>query len=300
MNYRHAYHAGNFADVIKHAVLARVIAYMKQKAAPFRVIDTHAGCGRYDLRSVAAGKTGEWEAGIGRLAGTAPVRLSQAAAALLEPYLAAVKEENGGGPLQRYPGSPRLALQLLRDDDRLVANELHPEDAAVLKTAIGRDRRARIVMLDAWIALRSLLPPPERRGVVLIDPPFEEPGEFDRIAGGLSDGLQRFATGVYLAWYPIKDTRAVEAWQRSLTKLATGNILLVDVLLRRPANKEMLNGCGLVIVNPPFTLRKELEVLLPELVHCLGDAGTGRFSLRALTGLNPTPRTAKKPSHRPT
>lgn len=297
MNYRHAYHAGNFADVIKHIVLSRVIAYMKQKSAPFRVIDTHAGCGRYDLQSEASGKTREWEAGIGRLAGPAPAKLTPATAALLEPYLSAVKDENGGGVLRRYPGSPRLALRLIRPDDRLVANELHPEDAAALKAAISRDARARILTLDAWTALRAQLPPPERRGVILIDPPFEEPGEFERISEGLAEGLQRFASGVFLAWYPIKDLRAVETWQRSLATLGTDKVLVVDFLLRKSTDADVLNGCGLIMVNPPFTLRQELETVLPEMVACLSDAGTGRFVIRALTDLKKSVPVRKKPSH---
>lgn len=298
MNYRHAFHAGNFADVVKHAVLTRVIEYMKRKDAPFRVIDTHAGCGRYDLQSVEAGKTGEWEAGIGRLIGPSAMQLAPPAATLLQPYLAAVDAENGGSGLRRYPGSPRLALRLMRPQDRLIANELHPDDARALKTSIGRDRRARAMTLDAWVVLRSVLPPMERRGIVLIDPPFEEQRELERITKGLADGLQRFATGTYLAWYPIKDTKPIERWQRSLGALGSDDVLALDFLLRQARNPEVLNGCGLIVVNPPYTFYDEMQVLMPELVRCLGEPDGGHYALRALTKHNPHARTATKPKTR--
>ena len=298
MNYRHAFHAGNFADVVKHAVLTRVIEYMKRKEAPFRVIDTHAGRGRYDLQSVEAGKTGEWEGGIGRLVGPGAMPLAPAAATLLQPYLKAVDAENGGGDVRRYPGSPRLALRLMRAQDRLIANELHPDDARALKANIGRDRRARVMTLDAWTALRAVLPPMERRAIVLIDPPFEEQGELARITKGLADGLERFATGTYIAWYPIKDIKPIEQWQRSLGELGSEKVLAVDFLLRRAQSPDLLNGCGLVVVNPPYTFCDEMAVLLPELVRCLGEADGSRYALRALPKPNPQARTERKPPAR--
>src|SRR5207344_721439 len=201
MNYRHAYHAGNFADVLKHVVLALVIEYMKRKAAPFRVIDVHGGAGRYALTSVEADKTGEWQGGIGRLLGPDARPLPPDVARHLQPYLDAVRRENAGAALDVYPGSPAIALRLMRAQDTLIANELHPEERAHLTAAIGADRRAKVMALDAWVALKSLLPPKERRGIVLIDPPFEEARELDRMVEGLAQGLQRFATGIYLAWY---------------------------------------------------------------------------------------------------
>lgn len=279
MNYRHAFHAGNFADVLKHAVLARVLDYMKRKDAPFRVIDTHAGVGRYDLGSVQAGKTGEWQDGIGRLLGPHAREMAPAVRELLRPYLDAVVAENGGSGLQRYPGSPRLALRLMRQQDRLVANELHPEDAGALKAAIGRDARARILTLDAFVALRAQLPPKERRGLVLIDPPFEQPGEFERMAKALEEGLDRFPGGVYMAWYPIKDVHAVTKWQRSLKALKSDKILALDFCVRAPAASGDLSGCGLIVVNGPFTLRGELDVLLPALVAALSQSAGAYFKM---------------------
>ncbi|RUU64971.1 23S rRNA (adenine(2030)-N(6))-methyltransferase RlmJ, partial [Mesorhizobium sp. M7A.T.Ca.TU.009.01.1.2] len=182
MNYRHAYHAGNFADVVKHVVLTRLLEYLKQKDKAFRVVDTHAGIGRYDLSSAEAQKTGEWQGGIGRLIDApfaAPV------AALLEPYLKTIRSLNPEGGIQKYPGSPLIARHLMRKQDRLTAIELHPKDAARLRTFFAGDFQARIIELDGWLALGAHLPPKEKRGLVLIDPPFEEAGEFERLVDGL-------------------------------------------------------------------------------------------------------------------
>jgi len=273
MNYRHAYHAGNFADVLKHVVLARVLDYMKRKPAPFRLIDTHAGAGRYALASAEASRTGEWRDGVGRLLGQGAASLPPEVARLLQPYLDAVRAENPGAALSTYPGSPLLALRLLRASDTLIANELHPEERAQLDADIGRDRRAKVMGLDAWIALKALLPPKERRGVVLIDPPFEEPGELERMADGLADGLARFATGVFLAWYPIKDTPPVERFHHRLAALGTDKLLRIELMIRASGDPDRLNGCGLAIVNPPFTLVRELAVILPELARRLAAPG---------------------------
>ena len=208
MNYRHAYHAGNFADVLKHAVLALVIDYLKRKEAPFRVVDTHAGRARYALTSEEAGKTGEWLSGIGRLLGPDAAPLPAEVEQVLAPYLKAVAGGKCTGIADDLPRQPADRADLMRAQDVLVANELHPEERSELEAALGRDRRAKVMGLDGWIALKSLLPPKERRGVVLIDPPFEQDGELARLAEGLADGLQRFATGIFIGWYPIKDLAA--------------------------------------------------------------------------------------------
>ena len=275
MNYRHSYHAGNFADVLKHAVFALVLEYMKRKVAPFRVIDTHAGAGRYALTSSQAEKTGEWQGGIARLIGPDAKPLPPRVARHLQPYLDVVRGENAGDALVVYPGSPAIALRLMRPQDTLIANELHPDEGALLEEAIGGDRRAKLMALDAWVALKALLPPKERRGIVLIDPPFEERDELDRMATGLAQGLQRFATGVYIAWYPIKDTRPVAAFHAALSALAMPKSLRVELMLERPSDPDRLNGCGLVVVNPPYTLEGELAAVLPELSRRLGSARGG-------------------------
>ena len=270
MNYRHAYHAGNFADVLKHAVLSLVLVHLAKKPAPFRVIDTHAGIGLYDLEGEEATKTGEWRGGIGRLIGPDALPLS-AAADLLAPYLDAVTALNPHGRLCRYPGSPSLALALMRPDDRLVANELHPEDSATLRRVLSRDRRAKVLALDGWLALKAQLPPKERRGVILVDPPFEEAGELDRIVTGLAHARRRFEGGVYLLWYPIKDPRPVARFHDAIAGVAREDALIVELLLRSPADKDRLNGCGLIVMNPPYTLEADLGALLPVLAERLAD-----------------------------
>lgn len=279
MNYRHIYHAGNFADVLKHAVLARALAYMARKDAPFRVIDTHAGSGRYLLTASEAAATGEWKQGIARLIGQGAIPLPPNLAGFLEPYLKAVLAENPTSQLASYPGSPRIALSLMRSTDRLIANELHPEERANLKAAIGRDPRAKIMALDAFVALKALLPPKERRGIVLIDSPYEARGELERVVEGLRLGLQRFATGVFIAWYPIKDIKPIN---RFVANLATvpARFLRAEILLARPERGESLNGCGLIIANPPYTLEGELARILPPLHRRLADAGGGGHTLQ--------------------
>jgi len=279
MNYRHAYHAGNFADVLKHAVLALVIEHLKLKPAPFRVIDTHAGIGVYDLASEPALKTGEWRAGIGRVI---DAELPAEAAGILAPYLAVVREVNGEGPLTRYPGSPLIARRLMRASDRLVVNELHPEDHAELEKLFARDAETKVLELDGWTALKSLLPPRERRGVVLVDPAFEEEGELDRLVEGLQEAARRFATGTFLLWYPIKDPKGVAAFRRKIAALRLPKALAVELMIRGAEDVERFNGAGLIVVNPPYTLEAKLKALMPLLARLLQQGEGARFLLHEL------------------
>jgi 23S rRNA (adenine2030-N6)-methyltransferase len=268
MNYRHAYHAGNFADVLKHAVLALVLQYLQRKDTPFRVIDTHAGAGRYGLTSPQAAKTGEWQGGIARLLGPHAKPLPQRVAWHLQPYLEAVRAANPNGTLAVYPGSPAIALHFLRAHDTLIANELNSEERSRLQQALGGDRRVKVTGLDAWVALKALLPPKERRGVILIDPPFEERGELETLATGLVHALQRFATGLYLAWYPIKDPKPIARFHAAVAALApSSDALRIELMLRYPSERDRLNGCGLIVINPPYTLEEELTAVLPELTR---------------------------------
>ncbi len=260
MNYRHAFHAGNFGDVLKHAVLALVIEHMKKKDAPFRVVDTHAGRGVYDLSSEEARRTGEWQEGIGRLFGR---EMPPEVSALLTPYLDAIAAENPDGALLRYPGSPLLARRLLRPGDSLVANELHPEDAAALAALFARDRQTKVLALDGWTAVKSLLPPKERRGVVLIDPAFEEPRELGRLAEALAEGARRFATGTFLLWYPIKDEKAVARFRRDLGALGLDKLYAAELRVAPVRETGPLAGAGLIVLNPPFTLPDAAALLLP-------------------------------------
>ncbi|MER9136475.1 23S rRNA (adenine(2030)-N(6))-methyltransferase RlmJ [Mesorhizobium sp. M0830] len=281
MNYRHAYHAGNFADVVKHVVLTRLLEYLKQKDKAFRVIDTHAGIGRYDLSSVEAQKTGEWQGGIGRLI---DAQLAAPVAALLAPYLETVRSLNPEGGIQKYPGSPLIARHLMRKQDRLTAIELHPKDVAKLRTLFAGDFQARIIELDGWLALGAHLPPKEKRGLVLIDPPFEETGEFERLVDGLLRAHKRWPGGIYALWYPIKDRKAIIAFRKALKQSGIPKLLDIEFEIRPASSEPSLDGSGLLVVNPPFTLEGELRMLLPALHRLLAVGRPAHWSLEWLAG----------------
>jgi len=262
MNYRHIYHAGNFADVLKHAVLARLIVYLQQKDKAFRVIDTHAGIGLYDLSSVEAQKTGEWQDGIGRLMSA---ELSADVAALLAPYLDAVRSLNPEGGLSLYPGSPKLTRMLMREQDRLSAFELHPEDCQTLRELFEGDYHVRVTELDGWLSLGAHMPPKEKRGIILVDPPFEIEGEYERLVDGLVKAWRRFPGGTYCLWYPIKKGAPIKAFHDALKETEIPKMLCAELSVRSDRETTGLSGSGLIIVNPPYTLHDELKQLLPVL-----------------------------------
>jgi len=268
VNYRHIYHAGNFADVFKHAVLTRIVCHLKNKDKAFRVIDTHAGPGLYDLSAAEAEKTGEWKQGIGRLLETA---IPDKAGVLLAPYLNVVRDLFEGTP-HLYPGSPKLVRALLRRQDRLSAIELHPRDHDSLQRLFNGDFQARIIALDGWLALGAHVPPKERRGLVLVDPPFEKDGEFDRMVDGLARAHRRWSTGIYMLWYPIKADSRLETFHDKLRALGIRRILCAELTVLDPSRTTKLAGSGLVVVNPPFTLERELKIILPALRERLSQA----------------------------
>jgi 23S rRNA (adenine2030-N6)-methyltransferase len=280
MNYRHAYHAGNFADVVKHAVLCRVLLHLREKPAAFRVIDTHAGAALYDLGGLEAGKTAEWRDGIGRLR---QAELDVTTRALLAPYLDAVAARNGGNTLKVYPGSPALVQSLLRSQDRLIACELEPQAAAALAGYLRSDKRCKAIAIDGWTALAAYVPPKERRGLVLIDPPFEQPGEFARLAEGLAAAHRKWPTGCYLLWYPIKDGADAAGFVQRLSRLGIAKMLRIELILANPGSAMGLGGAGLIAVNPPWTLRDELKTLLPALSEALSRGAKTRLTLDWLT-----------------
>jgi 23S rRNA (adenine2030-N6)-methyltransferase len=283
MNYRHAFHAGNFADVLKHATLALALRRLTVKPKPLRVIDTHAGIGSYRLDGSEAERTGEWRHGIGRLLGPGVPLLPPGVSALLAPYLDVVRAANAPGQLLTYPGSPAIALALLRPDDRLVATELHPEDVEQLRGSLRGDRRAKVLALDGWQAIRALLPPKERRGLVLMDPPFEEPGELQHLRDGLADGLRRFATGTYILWLPIKDQHQIAGFESALRELQLEKIVWAELRVAPVSLLGPLTATALAIVNPPFGLTEELSELLPFLAERLAvEPGSGGWQLRHL------------------
>jgi len=285
MNYRHAFHAGNFADVVKHAVLARIVAYLKDKPAAFRVIDTHAGAGSYDLGSAEASRTGEWRAGIGKLLAA---ELPQAARDLLGPYLDAVASFNPGaatgGALKIYPGSPALVRHWLRAQDRMIVCEAEPAAARALSSHMQGDNRVKPVAIDGYTALNAYVPPKERRGLVLIDPPFEAKDEFEKLGDAFAAAFTKWPTGIYVIWYPAKSRRATDTLVQSVARLAAaakppGKCLRLEFSVAPQLDGAALTSAGLLIVNPPYTLHGELKTILPELEIPLGQGGAARFRL---------------------
>lgn len=273
MNYRHAYHAGNHCDVLKHAALALILERMRAKDRPFAVLDTHAGRGLYDLESDAAKRSGE------HLGGVSKVLCDPAAPPGLAPYVEAVRRHNPFGGLRWYPGSPMIIREALRPGDSAKFCELHDEERAALETAVGTGPKMRVFARDGYEAVRAFLPPTERRGLVLIDPPFEQSGEYERLARALADGVRRWASGVFMIWRPVKDSAGYEAFLTSAGSLALGKVLVVTLSVA-PAAESRLTGSGLYIVNPPFGLGEALADMLPFLAGVLGVAPGGGWSLR--------------------
>ncbi len=280
MNYRHAYHAGNFADVIKHALLARILVHLLKKDAPFRVIDTHAGIGLYDLAGEEAEKTAEWRNGIGRLEAPLP----KEAEALIAPYRAAIAAVRARHGESTYPGSPMLVSAMLRRQDRAIAIEKHPRDAETLTRILTYDQRIKAIALDGWTALNAMIPPPERRGLVLIDPPFEEPGELERLADEIARAWKKWPTGLFAGWYPIKDVRAIDAFAARLAASGTRKVLRLELMVTDGRDAARLNGSGLVVVNPPWTLKEEAEILLPALAERLAQGARAGFRAEWIAG----------------
>ncbi len=276
MNYRHAFHAGGFADVVKHAVLALLIERLKQKDSAFRIIDTHAGTGLYDLTVDEAVRSGEWRDGIGRLWQR---DLDAGLAALVAPLMDAVAAANGpGDTLGLYPGSPWIARHLLRRQDRLTAVELHPQDAEALSTLFAGDVQVRTIALDGWLALGAFVPPKERRGLVLVDPPYEEAGEFSHLLDGFAHAHHRWPTGIYCLWYPVKDLIAVDRLRVRLAKSGIRRLLRAELFVRERGADGAFNGSGLIICNPPWRFSEALSDLLAGLVPILAQ-GDGAGSV---------------------
>ena len=266
MNYRHAYHAGNFADCAKHALLLWMLDALARKPKPFFVLDTHAGTGRYDLHTGDAARTGEWRDGIGRLLDDPPPPLRR--------YVDAVCSIGMAGEFL-YPGSPLLAYHALREGDRLACCELHPEDADALRTLFRGEGQAGIHLRDGYEAVRALLPPKERRGLVLIDPPFEVPGEFERLVKAFTDGAARFDNGIYVAWYPIKGRAPVTAFHDAVRHAGLRDVVAAELWLRRPIDPAILNGCGLLVRNPPHGFEPAASEILAALADRLGGTEAG-------------------------
>jgi 23S rRNA (adenine2030-N6)-methyltransferase len=274
MNYRHAFHAGNHADCLKHALLLPLLEALKRKPTPFAVLDTHAGCGLYDLTATEAARTGEAARGALRLAGSTNPALA--------PFLAALQQ---AGLPAFYPGSPALIRAALRAQDRLMAVELHPEDHAKLKAHFKHDAQVAVHKRDAWEALRALTPFPEKRGLVLVDPPFEQEGDYARITEAMAMLRHRFRAAIIAAWYPIKHRAPVRGFHHALMEAGVAPLLAAELWLREPTDPQRLNGSGLVIANPPQGFAEDAAEILPALLAGLGadEAGAGS----AVTWLKP-------------
>jgi len=273
MNYRHAFHAGNFADVFKHTILIGLLQSLREKPAPFCYLDTHAGAGRYDLRSSEAAKTQEAQAGVARLLGTTT------SSPLLHAYLDLIAALNlpghSGEAIAIYPGSPLIASHLLRASDRAVLCELQPDEAAALKSLFAGDARVGVHQRDGYAALPALLPPKERRGLVLIDPPFEaQDAEFRAIESALQAARARWPTGIYAIWYPIKLREQTRAFHRWFVRNDVRKTLVAELLVHPDDSPLRLNGCGMVIVNAPWKFDRELAALLPLLQRALTVTGS--------------------------
>lgn len=271
MNYRHIYHAGNFADVFKHWILTSILTKLCIKPSPFCLFDTHAGLGLYDLQHANAQKTLEFKSGIEQL-------LDKNVAPEFTAYINIVmqyKKQHG-----MYPGSAAIMQEFCRDNDRLILSELHPEDYEVLHGNFKFDKRVKTLHQNGYTTLKALLPPAERRGLILIDPPFEETNEFEQIVNSIKESLKRFATGIYAIWYPIKDRKQLHKFYRDIEKLPIANAFYVE-LHANESILNQLNSCGMLIINPPWQLQETLEHSMPQLISYL-NFKHGTFELSVL------------------
>jgi 23S rRNA (adenine2030-N6)-methyltransferase len=275
MNYRHAFHAGNFADVHKHLVLIALLERLKRKPTPVFFLDTHAGRGRYDLQSPDATRSAEWRSGISKL--TSATLKSEDARRYVE--VAGLAE-----PLVEYAGSPLLAIRTLRQTDRVAFVEQQTSEAAALERELPRRRNVSVVCGDGYAALRTYLPPKENRGLVLIDPPYEADNEFVQVERALHFGLTRWPNGMFAAWYPLKASRESQRLHAALLKLGLRKLLLVELSVRPQDSPLGLNGSGMVIANPPWKFDDEIREALSEVHATLDAERAGSISVRWLVG----------------
>jgi len=278
LSYRHAFHAGNYADVIKHLMLCRILAYLAQKPAPMCYVDTHAGAGAYDLTGEHAGKTGEYHQGIGLLwqrDDLPPV---------IDFYRELVSRFNDSDSLSRYPGSPWIAQQLLREQDRLELCELHSSEFPLLQQNFARDRRVRCHFEDGFGKSIALLPPREKRGLVLIDPSYEVKDDYHRVVELLQKLHKRFATGVYALWYPVVDRRRVAKLEADLVKTGIHRVDLYEIDVAADGQASGMTGAGMIVINPPWKLREEMAGALAWLAPLLSQDGQPRYRVEELAG----------------
>lgn len=278
LSYRHSFHAGNFADVVKHAVLMLAFQSLLKKDAPLCYLDTHAGSGRYDLQSAPARKTGEYKDGIARVWARSDVP------ELLTPYLDAIRALNPDNALRYYPGSPCLARGQLRPQDRLVLMELHTTEYPILKQEFARDRNVAVHHVDGFQAIKGFVPPKERRGLVLMDPSYEVKQDFDKVVTTLQGAYEHWPTGTYALWYPVLERALVNRLERRLVDSGMRKILLTELCVRPEVGAVGMNGCGMVIINPPWQLDEQINLILPWLQQVLTPNGLGAQRTTWLVG----------------
>ncbi|EKM0528069.1 23S rRNA (adenine(2030)-N(6))-methyltransferase RlmJ [Cronobacter turicensis] len=274
LSYRHSFHAGNHADVLKHTVQSLIIESLKEKDKPFLYLDTHAGAGRYLLSGEHAERTGEYLEGIAR------IWQRDDLPAELEPYISAVSHFNRSGQLRYYPGSPLIARQLLRPQDSLQLTELHPSDFPLLRGEFQKDERARVERADGYQQLKSKLPPASRRGLILIDPPYEIKTDYQAVVQGINEGYKRFATGVYALWYPVVLRNQIKRIMNDLESTGIRRILQIELAVRPDSDQRGMTASGMVVINPPWKLEQQMATLLPWLHKALVPAGTGHTTLK--------------------
>jgi 23S rRNA (adenine2030-N6)-methyltransferase len=282
MNYRHAYHAGNFADVLKHVVLMMLVEHLKKKSAPFFFLDTHAGRGLYDLSEAQAQRSGEYKNGVGRLLDAPRGTLPDEAAAYVQLVRASAGREHSA--ITAYPGSPLIVARMRRPTDRLVLVEKHSKEADALRASIGRGRLVSVLETDGYSSLKAHLPPRENRGLVLIDPPYESDLEFDHVLAGLELACQRWPTGTFMIWYPLTQRAGPLRFHRDLERSGIRKVLDASLSVLPDDAQVGMHGSGLVIVNPPWQLDARLQELLPKLHALLSPEGHGRTTVEWLVG----------------
>ena len=278
LSYQHAYHAGNFADALKHIVLIQVLSYLKKKDSPLCYIDTHAGSGDYKLHGGEAQKNKEFQGGIARLWQRDDMPAS------VTNYVQLIKLFNPSGQLGRYPGSPLIAGRLLGNKDRLFLYELHTAEARLLNDAFKQDKRCKLFRADGLKDSLSLLPPLEHRGLILIDPSYELKNEYQTVVDALVAMHKRFATGCYLLWYPVVARKRNNYMERALQKSGIPNIQLYELGIRPDSDEFGMTACGMIIINPPWTLLGEMQQILPWLAEKLGENQQGHYRIELLVG----------------
>lgn len=278
LSYRHSYHAGNHADVLKHCVLSLCIDALKEKDKAFLYLDTHSGSGRYLLGSEHSLKTGEY------LTGIAPLWQQQQQPELLNSYFLALKYYNRTENLKYYPGSPLIAKQLLREHDKLNLTELHSTDYQLLRQEFIKDKRARVLKEDGFLQLKSKLPPDSRRGLILIDPSYEIKDDYLKIPKALAEGYKRFSTGTYLLWYPVVSRTQTQRMINAITQTGIRRILQVELAVKPDNTQKGMTASGMIVVNPPWQLKQQMQTLQPWLQPLLDPQGIGHFIIQELVG----------------